>query len=50
LRLPQDMTLGGRIRDGKAEIIDGNTRIEAGDHVLVFCLSAAMRKMETYFN
>ncbi|MDR1738476.1 MAG: Trk system potassium transporter TrkA [Candidatus Symbiothrix sp.] len=50
LRLPQDMTLGGRIRDGKAEIIDGNTQIEAGDHVLVFCLSAAMRKMETYFN
>jgi trk system potassium uptake protein TrkA len=50
LRLPKDMTLGGRIRDGKAEIINGNTRIEAGDHVLVFCLNTSMRKIEDYFN
>ncbi|KAA6303655.1 MAG: Trk system potassium uptake protein TrkA [Candidatus Ordinivivax streblomastigis] len=50
LRLPHDMTLGGLIRDGKAEIIDGNTHIQAGDHVLVFCLSSAMWKIEDYFN
>jgi trk system potassium uptake protein TrkA len=50
LRLPKDMTLGGRIRDGKAEIISGDTLIEPGDHVLVFCLDTAMRKIEDYFN
>ncbi|MDR1682157.1 MAG: Trk system potassium transporter TrkA [Candidatus Symbiothrix sp.] len=49
LRLPQDMTLGGLIREGKAQIIDGNTQIQAGDHVLVFCLNTAMRKIEDYF-
>jgi trk system potassium uptake protein TrkA len=50
LRLPKDMTLGGKIRDGKAEIIHGDTIIQPGDHVLVFCLNTAMRKIEDYFN
>ncbi|MCL1938402.1 MAG: Trk system potassium transporter TrkA [Candidatus Azobacteroides sp.] len=50
LNLPKDITLGGRIRDGKAEIISGDTQIEAGDHVLVFCLNTAMHKVEDYFN
>jgi trk system potassium uptake protein TrkA len=49
LRLPKDLTLGGRICDGKAEIISGDTHIRAGDHVLVFCLDTAMRKIEDYF-
>jgi trk system potassium uptake protein TrkA len=50
LRLPKDMTLGGLIRNDKAEIISGETLIQAGDHVLVFCLDTAMRKIEDYFN
>jgi trk system potassium uptake protein TrkA len=50
LNLPKDMTLGGRICNGKAEIIDGDMRIQAGDHVVVFCLDSAMRKIEDYFN
>jgi trk system potassium uptake protein TrkA len=50
LNLPKDMTLGGKIRNGKAEIIDGETVIQAGDHVVVFCLDTAMRKIEDFFN
>jgi trk system potassium uptake protein TrkA len=50
LRLPKDMTLGGKIHEGKAEIIDGNTIIQPGDHVMVFCLNTSMRKLEDYFN
>ena len=50
LRLPKDMTLGGKTHDGVAEIIDGNTIIQPGDHVLVFCVNSAMRKIEDYFN
>lgn len=50
LNLPVDMTLGGNIRDGKAYMIDGETLIQPGDHVVVFCLSSAMRKLEDYFN
>ncbi|MDR0866100.1 MAG: Trk system potassium transporter TrkA [Candidatus Symbiothrix sp.] len=50
LRLPKDMTLGGKISDGEAKIISGDTVIQPGDHVLVFCLNTAMRKIEDYFN
>ncbi|MDR0834038.1 MAG: Trk system potassium transporter TrkA [Candidatus Symbiothrix sp.] len=49
MRLPQDMTLGGVIRDGIAEIVHGETHIRPGDHVLVFYLNTAMRKIEDYF-
>lgn len=50
LKLPLDLTLGGLTRNGKAELIEGNTQIEAGDHVVVFCLDTAMRKVEDLFN
>ncbi len=50
LNLPKDMTLGGLIRDGKPQLINGDTQIEAQDHVVVFCLDTAMRKIENYFN
>ncbi|MCD7916570.1 MAG: Trk system potassium transporter TrkA [Tannerellaceae bacterium] len=50
LRLPRDMTLGGLIRDGEPMMIKGDTQIQAYDHVVVFCLDTAMRKLEDYFN
>jgi len=50
LRLPNDMTLGGLIRDGEPMLIKGDTQIQAYDHVVVFCLETAMRKLEDYFN
>ena len=50
LNLPKDMTLGGKIGNGKAEIIDGDRVIQAGDHVVVFCLNSAMHKIEDFFN
>lgn len=50
LGLPKDMTLGGLIRNGVPKMIDGDTQIQAYDHVVVFCLDTAMRKLENYFN
>ncbi len=50
LNLRKDMTLGGLIRNGKPQLINGDTQIEANDHVVVFCLDTAMRKIEDYFN
>jgi len=44
------MTIGGLIRDGKGMLVDGHTQIMAGDHVLVFCLSGAIHKIEKIFN
>ena len=50
LNLPKDMTLGGLIRNGKPMMINGDMQIQAYDHVVVFCLDTAMRKLEDYFN
>jgi trk system potassium uptake protein TrkA len=50
LRLSREMTLAGLIRDGHGMLIGGNTRIQPGDHVLVFCLNGAMRQVERLFN
>ena len=50
LTLPKDLTLGGLIRDGKGIIVNGNTQIQANDHVVVFCLDTAIRKIEKLFN
>jgi trk system potassium uptake protein TrkA len=30
--------------------VTGNTMIEPGDHVIVFCLERVLKKMEKYFN
>lgn len=50
LKLGRDMTLGGLIRDGRGMLIGGRTQIQAGDHVLVFCLSGQIHKIEKLFN
>ena len=50
LNLPKDLTLGGLIRNGEPMMIKGDTHIQAYDHVVVFCLDTAMRKLEDYFN
>ena len=43
------MTLAGLIRDGQGMLITGNTVIEPGDRVLVFCLAGALHKVEKMF-
>lgn len=50
LTLPRDMTIAGLIRDGVGMLVGGNTQIEAGDHVVVFCLEGAIHKIERYFS
>lgn len=49
LKLIREMTLAGLIRDGKGMLVTGRTHIQAGDHVLVFCLSGHMHKVEKLF-
>lgn len=49
LKLSHDITLAGLIRNGEGRLIDGNTRIEPGDRVVVFCLNGAIHKFERLF-
>lgn len=50
LKLPREMTLGGVVRDGRGMLVTGTTRIQAGDRVVVFCLSGNVHKIERLFN
>lgn len=50
LSLSHDMTIAGLIRDGRGMLVDGNTEILAGDHVVVFCLAGAIHKIERLFS
>ncbi len=50
LKLAREMTLAGLIRNGEGMLINGNTLIEPGDHVLVFCLAGAIHKVEKLFS
>ncbi|MCI9606858.1 MAG: Trk system potassium transporter TrkA [Muribaculaceae bacterium] len=50
LNLSRDMTIAGLIRDGKGMLVSGNTHIQPGDRVVVFCLSGAIHKIERIFN
>ena len=43
------MTLAGLIRNAEGMLITGNTVIQPGDRVLLFCLSGALRKVEKLF-
>ena len=49
LHLPDDLTLGGLIRDGRPLIVKGDTQVRAGDQVIAFCMDTAMRKLEDFF-
>ena len=50
LGLPKGTTIGGLIRQGEGVVVTGNTRIQAGDHVVVFCLSMMIKKIEKFFS
>ena len=49
LGLPVGVTIGGLVRDGEGILVSGNTHIEAGDSVMVFCHNVNMKKLEKYF-
>ena len=50
LGLPKGTTIGGLIRNGEGVVVMGNTLIQPGDHVVVFCLSMMIKKIEKFFN
>ena len=50
LRLGSDMTIAGLVRDGEGQLVTGNTRLKAGDHVVIFCLAGRIHKIEKIFS
>ena len=50
LRIPAGMTIAGMVRDGEGELVKGDTQLQAGDHVVVFCLAGTIHKIEKVFS
>ena len=49
LGLPIGVTIGGLVREDEGMLVSGNTQIQAGDSVMVFCHNSNMKKIEKYF-
>ena len=49
LGLPRGIAIGGLVRSGKGILVNGNTQIQAGDSVIVFCHRHVLDKVEKYF-
>lgn len=49
LSLPRDITVGGLIRDGVGMLVEGRSRIQPGDHVVIFCVSGMISRLERLF-
>ena len=49
LGLPSGVAIGGLVRRGEGMLVNGNTQIEVGDSVMVFCHEHQLGKMEKYF-
>ena len=50
IALPKGVTIGGLVRGDEGILVTGHTQIQAGDHVVVFCLSSMIKRIEKYFN
>lgn len=50
LNLSKDLTIAGMLRNGKGSLVQGDTQIEEGDRVVVFCLAGAIHKVEKLFS
>ena len=49
LKLPNELTFAGRIRNGVGEMVTGDTHFLAGDEVIVFCMAGALKKVQKLF-
>ena len=49
LGLPVGATIGGLVRNGVGMLVSGNSQIEAGDSVMVFCHETKLKQIEKFF-
>jgi trk system potassium uptake protein TrkA len=50
LKLPQGVTIGGLVRNNIGMLVSGNTQIQEGDYVMVFCHNTNMKTIGKFFN
>ena len=50
LVLPENVNIGGIIRNGKGFVVDGDTIVQEDDHVVIFCIASDVPKIAKFFN
>lgn len=49
VNLPDNVNIGALLREGEVHIVDGDTQVQTGDIVVIFCLGNGIRKIEKFF-
>ena len=49
LNLPKGITIGGVVRDGVGQLVNGSSQILPGDHVVVFSRTALFKQLDRFF-
>lgn len=49
ITLPENLTIGGYIRDGKGHIADGETKLVEGDKVIIVAIPSGIKEIAKYF-
>lgn len=49
LGLPRGVNIGGMVRDGHGQLVNGRTVLQAGDRVVVFCLGNTLKRLDRFF-
>ena len=49
LNFPRGVNIGGMSRDGKSMLVGGQTQLQAGDKVVVFCIDHTLKLLDKYF-
>ncbi len=50
LHIPEEITFASLIRNGKSELVTGQTLFVPGDHILVVCLKGSLQKAKKLFD
>ena len=49
LNFPRGVNIGGMSREGKSMLVNGQTQLQAGDKVVVFCIGNTLKLLDKFF-
>lgn len=49
LGLPRGVNIGGMFREGKGQLVSGQTQLQEGDKVVVFCIAGTLKRLDKFF-
>ena len=47
--LPRGVNIGGMVRNGSGYLVGGQTVLQEGDRVVLFCIGGTLKRIDRYF-